>query len=244
MMKLSYKSVQFELVLNIEGLTNIPQLDNNICYMQRSISNSRLKTFKQQQHHKDTFTSKKYPVKDHKCSFEADGKSVIPVKLYADPKDNYTLSDKWLQITFIIEDPQTNSKEKLGLLELNLTEYVNERSPVNLRYLLKKSKTNSILKFSIFVKHLQSDQSFEYNIPNKTTSQIYQGLKDTIVEHHVSDSKSGADQMLCDIVNKTFRFTWQYIESRYEEYTPSECIRDIVEYNGNGWKKNDEGMNY
>ncbi|GMM29775.1 hypothetical protein DAMA08_025200 [Martiniozyma asiatica (nom. inval.)] len=41
------------------------------------------------------------------------------------------------------------------------------------------------------------------------------------------------------LINRTYQFTWK---SQYKEFTPSECIADIVLHNGNGWKKNDEGV--
>lgn len=48
--------------------------------------------------------------------------------------------------------------------------------------------------------------------------------------------------LLDELINKTYRFTWQLRTTEYEEYTPSECVKDIIEKNGNGWKKNDEGI--
>lgn len=70
---------------------------------------------------------------------------------------------------------------------------------------------------------------------NDTHSMMTQALNDLI-----GDEKS--NEILNKLFNKTYRFTWQLQEHGYDEFTPIECIKDIVERNGNGWKKNDEGF--
>ncbi|KAH3670409.1 hypothetical protein OGAPHI_000924 [Ogataea philodendri] len=246
-MKLNYKSIEFELSVRLEELTNIPQLDHVSVMYVHQVSNSRLKP-KQQLHHRHSAQSGVFGIQHHKCVFK-DEAIVTRLKLYADPKDGFTLSDKWLYITFFIEDSRSTKKERLGTLELNLTEYANDREPIQLRYLLKNSKANAILKLEVYMKHLDSAQDYHYNIPKRSTQQIYTGLKDSIETSKQELPKPQASQddpdvVLDDIINKTYRFSWQFNGMNYDEFTPMECVRDIVEHHGNGWRRNEYGVPY
>ncbi|ESX03046.1 hypothetical protein HPODL_02354 [Ogataea parapolymorpha DL-1] len=247
MLKLNYKAIEFELNVQLAELSNIPQLDHVSCFYIQTISNSRL-TGKHQYHHRHAVQSAERPVENHKSVFNNE-LIRAKLKLYANPKESFTLSDKWLYITFFIHDTHTSKKNKLGTLELNLTEYANDREPKNLRYLLKDSKTNAILRLSVYMKHLDSAQDYHYNVPKRSTQQIYTGLKDSIEdskkefpdpEKHKNDS----EMILNDIINKTFKFSWQFNGVNYDEYTPIECVRDITQHNGNGWKRNEFGVPY
>ncbi|KAG7695440.1 hypothetical protein KL930_003437 [Ogataea haglerorum] len=242
MLKLNLKAVEFELNVQLAELFNVPQLDHLSCFYIQTISNSRL-TGKHQYHHRHAIRSAERPVENHKSVFNNE-RILTRVKLYANPKEHYTLSDKWLYITFFVHDSLNSKKDKLGTLELNLTEYVNDREPKNLRYLLKDSKTNAILRLSVYMKHLNSAQDYRYHVPKKSTQQIYADLKDSIEnskkefpepETHKNDSET----ILNDIINKTFKFNWQFNGVNYDELSPIECVKDITQRNGNGWKRNE-----
>lgn len=198
-LKPSSKKHHFELDLEISELTNIPQLTGT-SFLVLTISNHRsVKNHQSRLHTKSTFkdNSKKIPIKNHKCNFNYELKK-IPIKLYEESKTKI-LSDKWLHITFYTEiknnesgnssNNSANNRSKLGLVEINLTEYVNDREKVNNRYLLQESKVNSICKLSLFIKHIDEasyesmnpsssfqDKKYTFNIPNRTTTQIFQGL--------------------------------------------------------------------
>ncbi|OWB81481.1 hypothetical protein B5S33_g98 [[Candida] boidinii] len=190
-LKPSSQKHHFELDLEISELTNIPQLTGT-SFLVLTISNHRsVKNHQSRLHSKSTFKdiSKKIPIKNHKCNFNYELKNV-PIKLYEESKTKI-LSDKWLHITFYTEIKNNNSsnRSKLGLVEINLTEYVNDREKINNRYLLQESKVNSICKLSLFIKHIDEasyetmnpsssfqDKKYTFNIPNRTTTQIFQGL--------------------------------------------------------------------
>ncbi|KAG7809558.1 hypothetical protein KL921_003555 [Ogataea angusta] len=120
MLKLNYKAIEFELNVQLAELSNIPQLDHVSCFYIQTISNSRL-TGRHQYHHRHAAQSAERPVENHKSVFNNE-QIRARLKLYANPKESFTLSDKWLYITFFIHDSQTSKKDKLGTLELNLTD--------------------------------------------------------------------------------------------------------------------------
>ncbi|VEU21747.1 DEKNAAC102320 [Brettanomyces naardenensis] len=315
--------IQFELLLRVIDLSNVPLLDGNHCYMVVTISNHKGKNYKK--FHRTKVTTESVAIFDHKCTFKGEGYIKQLFRLNLDPKSE-VLSNKWLCVSFILIDKTDKHEGRLGTVNINLAEYANETKPASIRYLLDQSKTNSIAKLSIFLRHLTDDSGIKYKVPESSSGNFYQGITQTLGEDvHRSSSelkrnktiplptaketvndkngsstcfiKSTADMVkelrkpseladgrssklpsagsvaspldenadslgldprvvkeICDsiftennvlngLINRTYRFTWQTKDKTYEEFTPMECVQDIVEYNGNGWKKNDEGLN-
>mgnify|MGYP003365928063 CR=1 FL=1 len=58
----------------------------------------------------------------------------------------------------------------------------------------------------------------------------------------VCDEVFSEDDILNKVLNHTYRLTWESLNGSHVEFSPLECVRDIVEYNGNGWKRNEEGL--
>ncbi|GME78888.1 unnamed protein product [Ambrosiozyma monospora] len=51
----------------------------------------------------------------------------------------------------------------------------------------------------------------------------------------------GGQQPTTTILGKTFRFSCDIANIKYEEFTPRECIEDITLYKGQGWKRDELG---
>lgn len=64
------------------------------------------------------------------------------------------------------------------------------------------------------------------------------------IMNEACESAIEGSTLLDELMNKIYRFTWEAKTTSYEEYTPAECVIDIVERNGSGWRKNEEGLNY
>lgn len=330
-------------------LVNVPLFDGSHCYMICSMTNERRKrNFKKA--HGTSYQSPAFEVKNHRIRFSGSaGKFETQFRVQG---TGDVINDKWLCVSFIVKRP--NSADfLLGVVNLNLIDYVNETKPKDLKFLLDKSKTNSIAKLSLLIKPLVTngrtaiDSSINYQsaahrkgkyettnsvadltpgslvrsddrvrhsrskshtlgnepvstIPapkemKKSSSTIdnlekldLDSCKDKIKNsiqslnslplpspsHKSSESKlNGALRMtsldqkvqeqplnirtimnnacedalaehslLDELVNKTFKFTWQLKSVEYEEFTPNECVKDIIEHNGNGWRKNEEGF--
>ncbi|CDK25927.1 unnamed protein product [Kuraishia capsulata CBS 1993] len=230
-----HKKHKFNVQLKLHELINIPQLSGK-CYIHLTVSNKRHQSTNQY----STKTASS-PVVNHRCTWDHEVQTVI--KLYED--SNGYISDKWLTLKFYAV---MTSDELLGKLELNLTEYLNETSEVTNRYLLQDSKANSIFKMSLWI-----ENDAEYKIPPLSKDKIFQGLTNVIeTESATSGSETEHNpkmlnsQMMSQLINKAYKFTWQFAgisgTQNYDEFTPSECVEDIFNYNGTGWKRNDDGV--
>lgn len=382
------RRIAFELEYRIVELINVPMFDDTQCYMVSTISNDKIKN-NYKKLHISSFTSTSVPIKNHKVNFGNAGihKSEFRLQAQSNSKGD-VLSDKWLSISFMLK--HESRQELLGSLTLNLTEYINFQSKKELRFLLERSKTNTIVKLNLFIRPLNNDDNINYgttpspssptkkgnnrhqrstsinsmkevalasgvderlssgpsitgrnsrnprrlsvSIPTPTTagSQFTNngsklesiGSRNTSPRMHALSTSNTNDSvdsgslssptspstkvggkaklfggmspmfqpnthsttrvastdsvrggggatsdekniktidtqtmmndacenaindtsLLDELINKTYRFTWQLKNSEYEEFTPSECVKDIIEKNGNGWKKNDEGV--
>lgn len=354
------RRIAFELELEVVELVNVPMFDDTECYIVSTISNDKIKN-NYKKLHISSHTTHPVPIKNHKVRFGDVGKQSTEFRLQAQSNSKGdVLSDKWLCISFMLK--HQDRQELLGILTLNLTEYVNEKSKKELRFLLEKSKTNTIVKLNLQIRHLEHDESVTYqtiakeqaspahslessgllrlssvkstnelssrggfsmdglrtptkpsstagrlalqvpspsalrsnnsllerassrrssnpgmnspsNVSTPTSSSprsprsnklqfstsssnvtsptlaINAGqrdsMKNTSTQTMMNDACESAVNdvsLLDDLINKTYRFTWQLKCTSYEEFTPAECVKDIIERNGNGWKKNDEGV--
>lgn len=368
------RRINFSLETEILELINVPMFDGTPCFMVCTVSNSKLKS-NYKILHTSNYTSPVVDIKNHRAKFGKAGQYSTAFRIQAQTNSKgELLSDKWLCISFLIK--HNKRQELLGSLTVNLTDYINEKSKKEVRFLLENSKTNSIVKLSIFIKHLTDDGSILYqtsktssgtvsdnnglcsdlsvmntisespnvsptksvgkslrvpsptvqkhsenilekvlsktshtmsnasnisistdtstgnnnptNYNNSINSNAYSGaasngslitggsksptssrfgraVTTSMSRMHVEGSTSKKDDsykelntqslmneayeaatketsLLDELINKSYRFSWQLRCIPYEEFTPVECVRDIVEKNGNGWKKNEEGI--
>jgi hypothetical protein len=321
------KRITFQLEAQINELINVPMFDDTKCFMVCTISNDKLKN-NYKGLHVSSYTSAAVPIKNHRAKFGDTGIYNCEFKLQTQSfSKGDVLSDKWFTISFLIK--HGNNQELLGKVSLNLSEFVNDKKQRNLRFLLERSKTNTIVKLSLFIRHLSDDENIVYqtskdsptnqlfnegplgrsmtksslssptnrrNVPLPSASSSNGAIMDRVLSTKSSNKsipppsqksiKSAKSTMLMssinnvnsnqnsnidnriihndlqtqkimneaceaaineaslldELINKTYRFTWQLKSVKYEEYTPAECVRDIIEKNGNGWKKNEEGV--
>lgn len=367
--------VTFELDLIMSELINVPMFDDTSCFITVSVSSEPITNYKRIHTSSNNFITKPIPVKNHKVKFGPAGEFKCNFKVYCSVNPNTNsnsniLSSKWLSIGFLLKHSD-NSQELLGRVSVNLIDYINEVKPKDLRFLLDKSKTNTICKLNLFIKHLDDDLGIIYeksstssasNLLNSASSSptiqingkkpssticsnaqsLYQTTSSTIspnsnksvlsppsspnrsssipkprpvtqngsnsnlngnmlsrimsgngsnsginnitpnnndntrkrsnsnmnrfsflgnsinlnennkdydndksiqmMMNEACDEAIKDNSLLDELINKTYRFTWQLKSVQYEEFTPIECIKDIIEHNGNGWRKNEEGF--
>lgn len=351
------RRIAFKLDLDVLELSNVPMFDDTQCYMVCTISNDKIKN-NYKKIHISSFTSPSVGVKNHRVKFGVNGKHKADFKLQAQTNSmGDVISDKWLCISFLLK--YENTQELLGVLNINLADYVNETKRKDLRFLLERSKTNTIVKLNILIDHMDHDEGITYQTSsNRTTSSEIPSLssekcalqasgflsisksnknmndlsinniddqlslsrtrtpisnnsgrsgssfipspkavninkntgngrildnilsknerinrlnstspKSSVINNQslamsnlsgrngsvkkvdtqnmmnkACESALSDNSMLDELISKTFRFMWQLKSVRYEEFTPAECVKDIVEHNGNGWRKNDEGF--
>lgn len=253
------KRIGLRVDVDVDELVNVPLNDGTKCYMVCNISNDILKN-----NHKllnvNQFKSNDVEVKNHRVKFNNGnglGKYKDDVKVII--KDDGTIDSKWINISFHTKRNEHNHDELLGILNINLNDINNNNDT---KMLLEKSKTNTIVKLRIGVygegyepkirevKNRKSGEGINYdkdNYNDKDNDKIVnmkseletQNMMNKACELAITDSS-----LLDKLSNRTYRFTWQLKSSEYEEFTPAECVKDIIEHNGNGWKKNDEGVDY
>lgn len=163
--------------------------------------------------------------------------------------------------------PKVEKKHVLGKVEINLAEYVNYDEPTSNRYLLQQSKVNCILSVKIGMELLKGDKT-EFVAPSIKSSNIFRGISNVLNEsvHESSTGQSSpaasynragsgsqvsgsekihrtiaitSDPVVSKLYEKTFEISW---DPRPGELTAAECIDDIFS-GGDGWAKNEEGVN-
>lgn len=386
------RRIAFGMDLEVLELINVPMFDDTQCYIVSTISNDKIKN-NYKKLHISSYTTPPVPVKNHRVNFGKRGMHSVEFRLQAQAQSTSKsdiLSNKWLCMSFMLK--HENRQELLGSLTLNLTDYVNDKNKKELRFLLENSKTNTIIKLNLLIRHLSQDENVTYQTskdkiqsphsittpilnltsdkncgngsgvgnnefspaiesrlslsrtktpqtstksatsgtlhstnqripspkaqrnsasimervisrnnsasvansinsqsngnnrgiqssitssssslgssPNTPKSKFFsmspispqQGSYSTSINGSKKNNKGFRDidtqlmmneacenavndiSLLDELINRTYRFTWQLKTAEYEEFTPSECVKDIIEKNGNGWKKNDEGM--
>lgn len=182
-----------------------------------------------------------------------------------------------------IYSQRNTGKILLGVVVLNVSDYVREdEQPMTNRFLLKKSKVNSILNVTLQMALVRGsyrdfqttksltpgqlpgvlrsgfndilDDSSDLGSP---TSSVYQHSNNTpqssrfnhgkgklidgsmntldITSNSISVSMS---PLVDSLYQRTFQLPW---DPRPGEYTPRECVEDILQ-GGNGWAKNEKGI--
>lgn len=340
------KRLSFALEAKVTELSNIPMFDGTKCFMVCTLSNDKIKN-NYKGLHVSNYTSSMINIKNHRARFGDLGIYDSDFKLLATSSNNgdYTLPNKWLGISFLIKHDK--HQELLGTLTINVSEYVNDKKPVDLRFLLERSKTNTIVKLSLFVRPLSNDYDVSYKttshtespsvlcnemslspkkskstlissssisshgrsftVPSPTAaksptidklinrkssikntsssgyqsrtyqksltsptstmfmssiqssnqvpspqqqgtqsptelSNIHKDLQTQKLMNEACESAINEISLLDEMINKSYKFTWQISSMKYEEFSPAESVKDIIEKNGNGWKKNEEGI--
>ncbi|TID30314.1 hypothetical protein CANINC_001101 [Pichia inconspicua] len=302
---------EFRVEATVRELVNVPLFDGAEVYIVWTISGSPLSGEKIHHSHLSTILNGTVPVRNHRASFQMHGEISGTFKVQTkvggggggggdgDGSENVEAEDKWLCIQFLlkrkskgkVKGKNGSGDELLGVVNLNLVEFMNEKDRKELRLLLEDSKTNCIAKMSVWVKCIDGSSSIKYHtsarsrgsttVVGSTLDEGILGSKKNVVRATTTTStnsvplpkavstrtaSTGNDEMevsadtqtmmiraceealqdtsiMNELLNNTYRFTWQLKTHRYKEFSPTECVRDIVERNGNGWKKNDEGMN-
>ncbi|CCH46973.1 hypothetical protein BN7_6580 [Wickerhamomyces ciferrii] len=167
--------------------------------------------------------------------------------------------------------PTTDQKTTLGKIEINLAEYVNYEEPTSNRYLLQQSKINCILNVKIGMELIKGEKS-EFIAPSMKNSNVFKGISNVFNEssafhesitrpssaapsHNKANSASGmsspdyknhkstmaitSDPIVAKLYEKTFEISW---DPRPGEFTAGESVDDIFN-GGDGWAKNEEGIN-
>lgn len=175
-----------------------------------------------------------------------------------------------------------SSKLLLGTVTINIAEYINRgESVISNRFLLQKSKINSILSLDIQMELIRGtfddfelpqsfssgqlpssfrngisevlDDSSDMNSPVSSTFHASNGgnTNSPTSAHGPGYSVTKQSDVQClttiaisnplveKLYQKTFQIPW---DPRPGEYTPKECIEDILD-GGNGWAKNEKGVN-
>lgn len=122
----------------------------------------------------------------------------------------------------------TSDRNHLGRVELNLAEYAQDE-PITHRYLLRKSKVNSLLNVSINMEQLRGDT--DYMIPPLSTQHIF-GL---MSQKETSDA--GGESKTCEYRRE---FARGYFVSP-QGVSVNKCIEDIF-HGGDGFGDGGKGM--
>ncbi|KAG5365594.1 hypothetical protein CJU90_4687 [Yarrowia sp. C11] len=122
----------------------------------------------------------------------------------------------------------TSDRNNLGRVELDLAEYAQDET-ITHRYLLRKSKVNSLLNISITMEQLRGDT--DYMIPPLSTQHIFgiNAAKET--------SDGGAEGNTCEYRRE---FARGYFNSP-QGVSVNKCIEDIF-HGGDGWGDGGKGM--
>ncbi|KIW06496.1 hypothetical protein, variant [Verruconis gallopava] len=184
------------------------------------------------------------PIKDHKVLYNYDVH--IPVRMTIDK--NGVLQDTIMQFDVIHEVSHTE-KIHLGLVKLNLAEYVEaseagaEDEGVVRRYLMQDSKINSTLKVGIYLKQVDGDRNF--SAPPLRVAPVFSGIAGHVVGE-VDDNEgipgsstapviSAKSQIAGDELRELYRRTiaanWTCLPG---ELSADKVIEDIFS-GGDGW---------
>lgn len=188
------KKPKFKFELTINELSNIPHTsgtcflkidiaDGNLTGIMASIQH--LKPFSSEIEDSDTGSSSKasvsQPVSSHssrsislrtsnfkihnfKCHFNLE--IACNLRFPLKRKDNM-IGDKYLTLRVFYAADKSSKLEhpvQLGMVKLNLSEYLNFDESVTAKYLLQKSKINSILSLTTSLKELPSDFDFRTDL--------------------------------------------------------------------------------
>ncbi|CDO95043.1 unnamed protein product [Kluyveromyces dobzhanskii CBS 2104] len=303
---------KFLLTFSITQLTNIPQ-SSGYCFCKwflkdgTGTSSSIIEQEGQKidTNHQSKGVTERIFVKNHRAKWNYSVKPPIKLKLQVDR--NKALSKKVLVVEVFFEfleelnnndhsdgrfshhnnnayTQKISGKILLGTVSIDVTEFIDkDGTEFHDRFLLQKSKVNSILSMSIKMQLLRgtfedfrlpngeqlsqkikanlenspdnnSDTSFSnaspissVHPPESVGSRLSGGTHKTPHPTHKSAHQTGdnlasltiSNQMVEKLYQKTFKFPW---DPRPGEYTPQECVEDILD-GGNGWAKNEKGIN-
>jgi hypothetical protein len=186
----------------------------------------------------------KAPIKDHKVLYNYD--EHVSLRMTIDKTS--MLQETTLQFS-VIHEMNHNEKIRLGVVKLNLAEYVEaseqgvEDEGVVRRYLMQESKINSTLKIGIFLKQIEGDRNF--NTPALRVAPVFSGIAGLAVgEAEDNDGVSGGtstpmmsskSQVAGDEFRELYRFTiaanWTCLPG---ELSADKVIEDIFS-GGDGW---------
>lgn len=282
--------ISFDLALNVVELINVPLLKGNKCFMIVTVSSRKISN-NCKRFHRSKITTDAAQIKNHKCVFKSAGQVHQKVRVRVKSSTGRP-ANKWLSVSFMIEGKNAKEPFRLGAIFLNLADYIGQGKPAVIKYLLDKSKTNTIAKLSVALQPSVGAPDILYQVSESatagSTSKFTPGITQTLSRgqagpvfdaagnsdtspllspvksacsacspledkpetdgldpksvKNVCDEVFSEDDLLNHVLNNTYRLTWESLNGSYLEFSPAECVRDIVEYNGNGWKRNEEGL--
>lgn len=98
-------------------------------------------------------------------------------------KDNM-IGDKWLSLKVLYKaDKSSRSTETLGVVKINLAEYLNFSQPKTVKYLLQDSKINSILNLTTSLEELPADFEFRTQLRIDDTKRTNSASQSTLVSN-------------------------------------------------------------
>lgn len=303
---------KFLLRFSINQLTNIPQ-SAGYCYCKWHLkdgtgtSTSKIEQEGQQidTNHQSKGVTERIFVKNHRAVWNYKVDPPIKVKLHVDKYKSLSKKILIVEVYFefledVTKNEQSNGKLNhhshtytqkvtgkilLGNVTIDVTHFIDQNgTEFHDRFLLQKSKVNSILSMSIKMQlirgkfedfrltngeqllqknkldlsnHMENYSDTSSNPmtpisslhpPESSDSRLSGGVRKT---SHLSHPKTIhmhgetlasltiSNQLVEKLYQKTFKFPW---DPRPGEYTPQECVEDILE-GGNGWAKNEKGIN-
>jgi hypothetical protein len=145
----------------------------------------------------------------------------------------------------VIHEVSHHEKVQLGLVRMNLAEYVDaseqDEEGVLRRYLMQESKINSTLKIGIFLKQVEGDRS--YNAPPLRMAPVFSGIAGLVVGEvedndgpnmpiiHNSKTSQVAHDELRELYRRTIAANWTCLPG---EFSADKVVEDIFS-GGDGW---------
>lgn len=234
---------KLELHLRIEELNNIPQVEGK-SFCKLSVVNHKNNTkFQDYSKHVDINNNRAH------LNYEL-------IKVFKIYQDSKTLEMMSLDLNLEFFSVLDHHKTKLGSLSISLIDFLKYREYQTLRFLLQDSKINSILKLSAYwsqdttnappTSSAASTRSMDFpQQPFINTAQI-DNEPDPIDKPQLRKQSSLglgnvviSDDRIIDIIDKSYQIPWN---DEYEDFTPQECIDDIFDRNGTGFRRNEEGV--
>lgn len=151
------------------------------------------------------------------------------------------------ELRFLLDNSKSNAILKLAIrvssndgIDQVLPAKHPQRSPLSLS--VPMTPVSNSIRCDLPMAKSPTQASHMLDKPQESKTSLMGDTHSLMVEALDQSLGQDSNDMLNRLFNKTYRFTWQLQDHGYDEFTPSECIRDIVAHNGNGWKKNDEGF--
>ncbi|CAA19306.1 cortical variant C2 domain protein, human FAM102A and FAM102B ortholog, implicated in signalling or endocytosis [Schizosaccharomyces pombe] len=221
----------FELHLRIHDVVNIP-LITGVIFVKWNIEGIHSR------HANDQTEAE--PVLEHRVTWEYE--TCVSVRMIID-NDNL-LKDKFLILQVLCDSHTDSGVIRLGILKINLTEYVYVGQDTR-KYLLADSKINATIRIGISLKQTSGNKDFRVS---KTLGkpQVFSGLtglltdgkelkrRDDEVYTSTGLASAWAEKMLHSIKDFNQKTTVFHMHTRNNKYDTREIVDDIF-FGGTGW---------